>query len=250
MQEPSLQVKSIEGHGAKSTGAPPAKTDTAWYSWSTTAVSSSFVPRFSARADNVEARAEVVMMVYMWFAHVFVYIYIYSNVNTRMYTKHARGSTTWTRDARVERTHLKRGGISVYIYTLKAFVTLLKMVRIFIIWGGTARLRYWIMTSLHPIVSSSEFSITIVRCFWYCTCPFSNIFLFLRNIDASLHTCFLNRCPMINLILFARSFDCFLEQNSILLYNINTFHSRGDSRRHHLVRYESKSFYNLCVELF
>lgn len=117
MQEPSLQVKSIEGHGAKSTGAPPAKTDTAWYSWSTTAVSSSFVPRFSARADNVEARAEVVMMVYMWFAHVFVYIYIYSNVNTRMYTKHARGSTTWTRDARVERTHLKRGGhIGVYIH--------------------------------------------------------------------------------------------------------------------------------------
>lgn len=132
MQEPSLQVKSIEGHGAKSTGAPPAKTDTAWYSWSTTAVSSSFVPRFSARADNVEARAEVVMMVYMWFAHVFVYIYIFEC----KYTKHARGSTTWTRDARVERTHLKRGGISVYIYTLKAFVTLLKMVRIFIIWRG------------------------------------------------------------------------------------------------------------------
>lgn len=181
---------------------------------------------------------------------MYLYIYIYSNVNTRMYTKHARGSTTWTRDARVERTHLKRGGhIGVYIH-IESICYTAENGMYFYYMGGTARLRYWIMTSLHPIVSSSEFSITIVRCFWYCTCPFSNIFLFLRNIDASLHTCFLNRCPMINLILFARSFDCFLEQNSILLYNINTFHSRGDSRWHHLVRYESKSFYNLCVELF
>lgn len=117
-------------------------------------------------------------------------IYIYSNVNTRMYTKHARGSTTWRRDARVVRNTFKAWGhIGVYMYyTLKAFVTLLKMVYIFIIWGeggggGTARLRYWIMTSLraHPIVSSSEFSITIVHCFWYCACPFLNIFFFLTE---------------------------------------------------------------------
>lgn len=78
MQEPSLQVKSIEGHGAKSTGAPPAKTDTAWYSWSTTAVSSSsFVPSFSARTDNVEARAEVVMVGFTRDSHMYLYMYIF-----------------------------------------------------------------------------------------------------------------------------------------------------------------------------
>lgn len=182
--------------------------------------------------------------------YLYIYIYIFECKYTYVHKARERIHHVDTRRTCGENTFKAWGYIGVYIYTLKAFVTLLKMVCIFIIWGGTARLRYWIMTSLHPIVSSSEFSITIVRCFWYCTCPFSNIFLFLRNIDASLHTCFLNRCPMINLILFARSSDCFLEQNSILLYNINTFHSRGDSRGHHLVRYESKSFYNLCVELF
>lgn len=117
-------------------------------------------------------------------------IYIYSNVNTRMYTKHARGSTTWRRDARVVRNTFKAWGhIGVYMYyTLKAFVTLLKMVYIFIIWGegGEGGLPdcdtgSWLHFVLISIVSSSEFSITIVHCFWYCACPFLNIFFFLTE---------------------------------------------------------------------
>lgn len=116
MQEPSLQVKSIEGHGAKSTGAPPAKTDTAWYSWSTTAVSSSFVPRFSARTDNVEARAEVVMMVYMWFAHVFVYIYIFECKYTYVHKARERIHHVDTRRTCGENTFKAWGHIGVYIY--------------------------------------------------------------------------------------------------------------------------------------
>lgn len=122
---------------------------------------------------------------------VCMYVYVYSNVNTRMYTK-AREYHVGVRHTCGERTHLKRGGggryMSVCIYTLKASLLHWWKWYIFLLYGGgrTARLRYWIMTSLrvHPIVDSSEFSITIVRCFGIVRVFFFEhfFFSFLRNI--------------------------------------------------------------------
>lgn len=128
-----------------------------------------------------------------WFTHVCMYVcicifeckYTYVHKSTRV--SRGRETHVWR-----ENTFKAWGGggryMSVCIYTLKASLLHWWKWYIFLLYGGgrTARLRYWIMTSLrvHPIVGSSEFSITIVRCFGIVRVFFFEhfFFSFLRNI--------------------------------------------------------------------